>query len=351
MRSRVTLRDVAARAGVHPSTASRVLNNEPGRISEETASRIIKTAQELGFHHDRWAASLRSGKTRVIGVLVPRISDVVLATVFEAIEARAAEQGYQAVVSSTWDNPDSRQAQVRRYLAERVDGLIIADARTPDPMLTDLAKDGIPFVLVSRASGDFAAVTGDDREGGRLAARHLLERGCRTFAAVAGPTYARTAIDRIGGFTDEVQRFGHRIPDDALVHSTFDVKGGHAAMSQILAQGRPDAVFAVNDFAAIGAMGALRDCGLTPGRDVSVVGYNDIDVCGQLHIPLTSVRQPLAEMGHRAVETMLELLVTGRAESVRLKPTLVARESTGALSLRGVEPTIEQSTTDVASLP
>lgn len=339
MRPRVTLRDVAARAGVHPSTASRILRNDLGRISEGTAARVINTAKELGFQHDRWAASLRSGKTRVIGVLVPRISDVVLATVFEAIEGRAADEGYQAVVSSTWDDLDSREAQIRRYVAERVDGLIIGDARTQDPMLTALAGDGVPFVLVSRACRGFPSVTGADWQGGRLAARHLIEGGSANFAVVAGPTYAHTAVDRVAGFTAELQEDGLEVADEWRVHSSFDVEGGRIAMSQILAHGRPDAVFAVNDFAAIGAMGALRDHGLTPGHDVSVVGYNDIDLCAQLHIPLTSVRQPLTDMGHQAFEAMLELLATGHTDSVRLKPTLVARESTGVASLPSVRPT------------
>lgn len=333
MRRRVTLKDVAARAGVHTSTASRVLRNDPGRISEETAARVISTAKELGFQHDRWAASLRSGKTRVIGVLVPRISDVVLATVFEAIESRAADEGYQAVVSSTWDDLASREAQIQRYVAERADGLIIADARTSDPMLATLADDGVPFVLVSRASGDFASVTGADEYGGRLAAQHLIESGCQSFAVIAGPPYAQTAIDRVGGFTLELQSQGLAVPSGWCVHSGFDVDGGRTAMTEILTQGTPDSVFAVNDFAAIGAMGALRDHGLLPGRDVYVVGYNDIDLCAQLHIPLTSVRQPLREMGYRVVEAVLELLRTGQTDSVRLEPTLIARESTGARSL------------------
>lgn len=329
---RVTLRDVAARAGVHPSTASRVLRNDLGRISKETAARVTLTAEELGFRHDRWAASLRNGKTQVIGVLVPRISDVVLATVFEAIEARAAEEGYQAVVSSTWDNLEFREAQIRRYVAERVDGLIIGDARTDDPMLTRLADDGVPFVLVSRACQGFPSVTGDDREGGRLAAQHLLERGHSRLAVVAGPTYAETALDRVAGFVATAHGRGVDVPDEWLVHSSFDVAGGRIAMSRILQQGRPEAVFAVNDFAAIGAMGALRDSGLTPGSDVAVVGFNDIDICAELHIPLTSVRQNLIEMGHRAVQCMLELLLTGQTSSVRLEPTLVPRASTGVAS-------------------
>lgn len=330
MRPRITLRDVAAEAGVHPSTVSRILRNETGRISAETAARVVNTAKALGFHHDRWAASLRSGKTRVLGVLVPRITDVVLATVFEAIERRAAEEGFQAVVSSTWDDLDSRETQIKRYVAERVDGLIIGDARIKDDMLTELAGDDVPMVLVSRASRGFPSVTGADRRGGSLAARHLIEQGASEFAVIAGPDYASTAVNRVAGYTHEVEKGGFSIPAEWRVPSTFDVDGGQRAMSQILQHGTPQAVFAVNDFAAIGAMGALRENGLVPGRDVLVVGYNDIAVCAKLYIPLTSVRQQLTAMGRTAVERMFELLNTGDTKSDRLAPTLVARESTAA---------------------
>jgi LacI family transcriptional regulator len=318
--------------GVHVSTVSRVLRQDPGRIGEETAARIIVAAKELGFQNNRWAASLRSGKTKTIGVLVPRITDVVLATVFEAIERRAAIAGYQAVVSSTWDDSTSRDEQIRRYIGERVDGLIIGDARIRDPALTQLARDGLPLVLVSRASRGFPSIAGDDRRGGGMVAEHLFDSGCRNLAVIAGPDYARTAVDRVSGFVAGARRRGLEVDRAFQVASTFDVKGGKEAMERILAIGVPDGVFAVNDFASIGAMSALRDHGLMPGRDVAVVGYNDIDLSAQLMVPLTSVRIPLEEMGRRAADAMLELLATGVTRSVRLKPVLVVRESSSFLT-------------------
>ncbi len=332
MRHQVTLRDVALGAGVHVSTVSRVLRDDSGRIGEETAARIITVAKELGFQHNRWAASLRSGRTQIIGVLVPRISDVVLATVFEAIEGHAAKSGYQAVVSSTWDDPASREAQIRRYLGERVDGLIVGDARVDEPKLIKLAQDGVPIVLVSRKSRGLPSVTGNDKLGGAMAAEHLIEQGCRTLAVVAGPEYAQTAIDRVAGFVTAARSQGFRVQPWARVNSRFDVEGGQQAMVKILENGTPDGVFAVNDFAAIGAMSVLRARGLVPGQDVSVVGYNAIDLSAHLMVPLTSVYVPLEEMGHRTVDAMLELLATGKTRSVSLKPVLIARESTGAVS-------------------
>lgn len=330
MRKQVTLRNVADKAGVHVSTVSRVLREERGRIKPETADRVVAVAQELGFQRNRWAASLRSGKTGVLAVLVPRITDVVLATVFESIESKAAQVGYQAVVSSTWDDPTSRDHQIRRYLGERVDGLIIGDARIRDPALSQMTREGVPFLLVSRPSRGYPSVAGRDRYGGRLAANHLLDRGTRNLAVIAGPDYASTAVERAGGFVTAARLRGVEISRDAIVPSTFDVVGGRVAMQKILARSQPDGVFAVNDYAAIGAMGALREAGLVPGEDVAVVGYNDIDVSAQLSVPLTSVRTPLEQLGALAVEGMLELLSTGATRSVRLTPQLIPRQSTGA---------------------
>ncbi|SCG71809.1 LacI family DNA-binding transcriptional regulator [Micromonospora inositola] len=332
MNKRVTLRDVAKFTGVHVSTVSRVLRGDDERVSQETAARIVAAAKELGFHRDRWAASLRSGKTGVIGVLVPRITDIVLATVFEGIDAAASAAGYQAVVSSTWDDDEARAVRIRRFIAERVDGLIIADARRTDPALARLAAEQVPFILVSRASRGFPSVTGRDRFGGRLAADHLIDIGCRRLAVVAGPGHASTSADRVAGFLAAAKTRGVEVDPRLVVPSTFDVPGGASAMARVLAAGRPDGVFAVNDFAAIGAMGTLRDHGLRVGREVAVVGYNDIDVDAQLLVPLTSIRTPLGEMGSRALHGMLTLLASGNAESVRLTPELVVRSTTGNFS-------------------
>lgn len=328
MNRRPTLRDVAKATGVHVSTVSRVLRGDDERIGRDTAARIVRAAEELGFQRDRWAASLRSGKTGVIGVLVPRITDLVLATVFEAIDSAASAAGYQALVSSTWDDPDARALRIKRLLGERVDGLIIGDARRSDPLLARLATDQVPFILVSRASRGFPSVTGRDRFGGRLAAEHLIDIGCRRLAVIAGPSYASTAVDRVAGFLAAARSRGVEVDPRLVVPSTFDVSGGAVAMREALAVAQPDGVFAVNDFAAIGAMGTLRDHGIQVGSEVAVVGYNDVDVGAQLLVPLTSIRTPLTEMGTRALHGLLELLDSGRTQSVRVQPELVVRGTT-----------------------
>ncbi|HEX2903661.1 MAG TPA: LacI family DNA-binding transcriptional regulator [Jatrophihabitans sp.] len=327
-----TLRDVAAHAGVHVSTASRVIRGEHARVRPDTVERVLASARQLGFQRNRWAAGLRSGRTGVIGVLVPRITDVVLATLFEAIEQAASEAGYQAVVASSWDDPEIRQERVARYRAERVDGMIFGDARTSDSLLRGLAAESVPFVLVSRTSRGLPGIAGKDRAGGGMVAQHLVELGCRNLAVIAGPDYASTATDRVTGFLATALRCGSTVRPELVVNSTFDVDGGYRAMQVVLSRQVPDGVFAVNDFAAIGAIGALREHGLEIGRDVALVGYNDISVAAQLPTPLTSVRTPLDDMGRAAFAALVQRMGGAPVQSMKLAPTLIVRESTLAFS-------------------
>ncbi len=325
---RATLRDVAQLTGFHISTVSRVLRGDAARISPQTIASVEAAAAGVGYRVDRWAASLRSGRTGIIGVLVPRITDIVLATVFEAIQREAAAHGFQAVVNSTWDDVAGRDARIESYRAERVDGLIVADARLVDPSLRRLRDEGLPTVLVSRGSRGLPSVTGDDRSGGVLAAGHLMDRGCRRLAVLAGPRYATTASHRSAGFRAEAARRGVTVDESDVVHSGFDVAGGREGMTALLARGRPDGVFAVNDFAAIGAMGVLREQGIDVGSEVAVIGYNDMPISAELLVPLSSIRVDLDAMGVLAFTALHELLEGRRVTSTRLRPTLVARAST-----------------------
>lgn len=330
---RATLRTVAQLAGVSASTVSRVLNTgtEGARraASAQTTERIRYIARQLGYVPNPHAASLRTHRSDLIGVLVPRLTDIVLATIYEGIEQAAAAHGMHTFVANSQDQPDEQRARTEVLLSRHVDGLILGDARSDALFLDELTARDVPFVLVSRHAGDYPSVTCDDVLGGRLAAEHLVALGHEHVAIIAGEPYASTGIDRTAGFTETYARAGMPISPEWIVHSSFDVIGGRVAAEQILAADtRPTAVFAVNDFAAIGALGAIRDAGLTVGRDVSVVGYNDVALAAELPIPLTTVRSPMHDMGERAVELLLRVLAGEAGDSQRLRPVLVPRAST-----------------------
>lgn len=328
-----TLRTVAELAGVHISTVSRVLNQTTGvgvrTAGEETANRIRRIAAQVGYTPNPHATGLRTSRSNLVGVLVPRLVDIVLATIYEGIEEACASFGFSAFVANTGDYPVTQRFRTEMVLARRIDGMIFGDARIDGRFLDGIAGRGVPFVLVSRHAGSHPSVTCDDYRGGQLAAEHLLELGHRRVAVIAGEPYASTGIDRSAGFIDTYAAAGIKIPKSRIVHTHFDTDGGRDGMQRLLAgRVKPTAVFAVNDFAAIGAMGTIRDAGMQVPSDIAMIGYNDVPLAGALPVALSTVRSPMHDMGIRAVHLLMKRLAGEEVRSERLTPTLVVRAST-----------------------
>ena len=330
---RPTLRTIAALAGVHVTTVSRVLNGTLGSgvrtAGEKTADRIRRIADEVGYRPNPHATGLRTQRSNLVGVLVPRLVDIVLATIYEGIEEASAGYGYSTFVANTGDDPAAQRSRTEMVLDRRVEGMIFGDAYVDGAFLDEIADRNVPFVLVSRRAGSHPSVTCDDVLGGRLAAEHLLELGHTRVAVIAGEPYASTGIDRTAGFLAACQEAGVRVLPEAIVHTRFDTDGGRLGMEKLLSlRPRPTAVFAVNDFAAIGAMGAARDAGLHVGSDIAVVGYNDVPLAAALPVPLSTIRSPMHDMGVRAVHLLMDRLGGQQVQSERLPPALMARAST-----------------------
>lgn len=326
----VTLRTIADSAGLDVSTVSRVLNGSPEEVaraaSPMTAAKIRDWAERLAYVPNPHGKSLRTARSNLVGVLVPRLSDMVLATIYEGAEEAASHHGLATFVMNTYDQLDEQRARVELALSRRVDGLILGDAHRDAKIVDEVAAREVPFVLVSRHAGDHPAVTCDDYLGGQLVAEHFLNLGHEQVGVIAGEPFASTGLDRTAGFVDCYRKAGFNV---ATVHSTFDAKGGHRAAVYLLQRrSRPTAIFAVNDFAAIGALGAVRDAGLQPGRDIAVAGYNDTQIAAELPIALTSVHSPLHQMGARALELLVSVLEGQLPVSERLAPELMVRAST-----------------------
>ncbi|MCB5281974.1 MULTISPECIES: substrate-binding domain-containing protein [unclassified Arthrobacter] len=248
---------------------------------------------------------------------------------YEGIDEAAAELGYSTFVMNSRDDPEEQRRKTDTMLARRVDGLIIGDAHLDTGLLVELTDRKVPFVLMNRRVPGYPAATCDDVLGGELVAEHLWNTGHRNVAVIAGEPYASTAVDRTAGFVDRWRSLGGKLPGNAVVWSRFDTAGGREAAETILThcRPRPTALFAVNAFAAIGAMGALRSHGLTVGTDVAVVGFNDTSLAAELPIPLSSVRSPMLDIGRTAVQLLKGVLDGAHVESIRLEPTLYVRES------------------------
>ena len=326
------MRDVARLAGVHISSVSRVLSS-PALSSSltPTAIRIRKIAKELGYETDQGAASLRSGRTRTIGVVMSRLSDVVVAAVYEAIEQTLSEVGFQTLLVGADDQPDSQRSKADLLLNRRVDGLLLGASRRDELLLEQLRMRGVPYVLVLRRSGDHPGVSIDDELGGFLVGQHLIAQGHRRVGLVAGPRYASTSHDRERGFIRAFKAAGISTRPDDTVEAGFHVDAGYAAAQSLLAKRHPpSAIFAMTDYSAVGVIGAYRERGLEVGRDFALVGYHDMSISANLSIPLSSVHSPLQDVGVIAAQLLLQRLAGEDVGSLKLAPTLQVRESSSA---------------------
>jgi LacI family transcriptional regulator len=329
-RRAVTLAEVARRAGVHVSTVSRALSPDAPGIGPVTVNRIRLLAAEMGYQPDPAAAALRTGRSGVLGVLVAHLTDYVLARIYEGVDDTAHDSCYNTVVSSTNDDPELRKERLEELLSRRVEGIVLGDARLDgDELVETLRRRGIPYVLVNRRLRGHPSVTTDDILGGALAADHLLKLGHKQVGIVAGLSYASTCVERTHGFVQRYLAAGTGIPDSLITTSGTDTLGGYEAGSELLRR-NPDltAIFAINDFAAVGVMGAIREQGKVPGRDIAVVGYNDIPLAGHLPVPLTSVSSPMFEMGQQGMSMLIDLIAGKTVRPKRLTPKLMVRGST-----------------------
>ncbi len=329
--TRVTIHDVAAAAGVSKSTVSRILDERLPRSEGETAKRVREVAAELGYIRDVAAASLRRGKSLTIGVVVPRLTDTVMAMLYEALAHACARAGKFAVVATTDDAPQADRAAAQTLLQRGVDGLILATARDGDDFPDQLAARGVPFVLALRTDGHSLSSVADDQLGGYLATRHLIDLGHRRIGLIAGPAYASSSRGRVAGYRQAMAEAGVGVDPAWITGSSFSIDAGvEAAEALMRLPEPPTALFAVNDNTAIGAMSALRRLDRSIPGDVSLVGYNDIPIVSRLGTPMTTVRVPFDQIAASA----LDLLTHGAAGEVdRLRvatPTLIPRKSTGA---------------------
>jgi LacI family transcriptional regulator len=325
----VTLRDVAAASGVSVSTASRALDERSASRSA-AAAHVRKVAEELGYRRNSFASSLRRGETRTLGVLVPRLSDTVMALMFEEIERAAADRGYFAMVATSGDDPDDEKRAAETLLDRNVDGLILATARLDDELPRLLRQRNVAHALVLRTDGVSPSALGDDEVGGYLAVRHLVDLGHRDIAVVTGPSFTSTGIARLAGARKAMDEAGISTPESWLLAAGYGIEDGFTAGVALLADEagkRPTAVFAANDNIAMGIMAAAHRHNLKIGPDLALVGYNDTPLSARLPTPLTSVHVHLDQIARTAIDLIID---PNKEPRVRKSfPTLIPRESSG----------------------
>lgn len=324
-----TLRILAARVGVHPSTASRALNERTRHlVNDAVAARVIAAAAELGYRPDQAAAALRSGRSRLVGALVPGIGNPVFAPILAGAAASLSEADMGLLVTDPGHDAVRAHDMVQELAARRVDGLLIATAiRQPDPAVVLARERGIPFVLILRGAAGEAAVLTDNVQSMELAVGHLLALGHRCIGYLGG-VVSEAQSDRRAGFLAAMRR---QALDPGLAHMTqgYNREAGRRGALELLGRA-PEltALICGNDLIALGAYDAARALGRRLPDQLSIIGHNDLPHMDLVQPPLTTLRLDYESMGRRAASALLGLLGEGEKTEERMSWELVVRGST-----------------------
>jgi LacI family transcriptional regulator len=327
---RPTIRHVAERAGVSIATASRALNDKAD-VSERTRERVQDAARSLGYSVDRTARALVTQRTRLVATVVGDnaghrdLSLIFFGKVLAAISHRLAQSSYDPLLLQPLDvNPK-----------QRFDAAIVIGVDSDDPLVAELAARGVPLVGVDvRCVGDRAAYVGSDHaEGVRLALAHLHVLGHRKIAHIAGAPNTVAGAERLDAFLAEADRLGLDLREDYVRRGDFSSASGYREACALLAlDERPTAIVAASDLMALAALQAIREAGLEPGRDVAVIGFDDLEAAALAYPPLTTIRQDRRELGTLAAAWAIQLIEDpeARASTTLLPVELVVRASSSA---------------------
>jgi LacI family transcriptional regulator len=330
--SRVTIVDVAAKAGVSFGTVSRVINNDV-HVKEATRQRVLATMQELGFVANRQARSLAGGRSNTIGVLVPDLGTGYIGEIIRGIDAELGLRALDLVLYTTHRTASKEAGYVADLAKGMVDGLLLVLPRSPADYIGNLTSHKFPFVLIDHQGigRDCPAVGATNWQGAYSATEYLIKLGHRRIGFITGWMDLGCAADRLDGYRSALRT--HHIPDspELVYEGTFFQTDGFAGASAFLdLPVPPTAIFASNDVMAMGATDAVRSHGLRIPEDISIIGFDDIPQAALVHPALTTIRQPLEQMGRVATQMLLDLLKNPEERSDRLElPTeLVIRDST-----------------------
>jgi LacI family transcriptional regulator len=328
-----TLRDVALRAGVSVGSASAVLN-EAGTASAEMIRRVRKASEELGYQPDGVARSLKTGRTRTIGLVIPDIANPHFANLAKAIEIGADRAGYALMLSNTTDDPDKEVRLLRLMRMQRVDGLILVPCGI-EPSHTEAIRKAFPapIVMLDRVLRglDYDSVVLDNRAASRMVMEYLIRAGHRRIGIVTGPPSISISTERLAGCREALAENGVAFDDGLVACGEFQSEPAYRATIALLhKRPRPTAIFSTSCHTTIGVMKALADQGFQCPQDISVAAIDDFEWANAFSPQLTTAAQPIDEIGSKAVERLLARLdgrASGAAEHIVLTPRLIVRNS------------------------
>ena len=332
----VRMKDIAADLGLSMVTISKVLHGHPD-IGEETRQRVLKRVKELRYQPNVAARSLVTGRSYLVGLVVPDLLHPFFAEVAKSLARTLRTRGYSLIIASSEEDPEIEEQEVEHMVARRLDGLVVAAATTSRALFDRLDKEQLAYVLIDRSFSGLSAnfVGMDDIAAGSLATQHLIDRGCARIAHIRGRDDS-TGTQRLEGYRRAMNAAGMAVLEKyVILRETVDTESrlqGYEAMQRLLAvKPRPDGVFCYNDPMAIGAMDAVLNAGLRIPDDIAIIGCGNLHYDDSLRVPLSSIDQQSRLIGERAgklVLGMIQAKTRTKPKSVVLEPQLVERAST-----------------------
>lgn len=325
----VTLKTLAAELGISPAAVSDALHGK-GNISAETTRRVRELAAKRHYSPNSIAQSLKGNRTRSLGVVIGDSSLYLMARMIEEIERVAAEMGYAIILCNAFSQVEKEKQQIGMLAGKRIDGLLlVASMLTGEEHRGYLDSMGIPYAFLVRAP-EFKAsyIVNDNALGARLAVSHLLEGGAKRIGCISLPGRINSGAERLAAWRATLEEAGIHPPEDWVVEADIDIASGYRGMAALTWQAQLDAVFCGCDLIAVGALQYLAEAGRRVPEDLRLAAYDDIELAAYLSVPLTTVRQPIMEIGRLGVELLVERIQRGGAGFRRvIPPELVVRTS------------------------
>ncbi len=333
---KATIHDIAEKLQVTASTVSRALNNNP-RISDATKKKVLKVAKELNYQPNNIASALRSGKSKLIGVVVPTANRNFFSSVIRGIEEIANSLNYKVVISQSYDDFEKEVQTVEALLNAQVDGVIASVGKTTENVdhFKKILKKGIPLVLFDRVTNelDVSQVVIDDHYGAFQATEHLINQGCKRIVHFTNSQNINIYKERKRGYEDALLKYGIAIDPELILYSKLQLEDGRNSMQEVIdSKITFDAVFSSSDYSIMGAMQVLKENGYKLPQDVKLVGFGDEPFTSFTEPTLTTVNQKSIPMGKITAETFFEILnqkdqTNIISKKTILKPELIIRNS------------------------
>lgn len=335
-RQSVTIKDIAQKLGISPSTVSRALKDHI-EISQKTKDAVKRIAEEMNYQPNSLALSLRYSKSNTIGVIIPEIVHFFFSTVISGIEDIAQSRGYNVIITQSNESLEREMANIQTLFNNRVDGVLMSISKetSDDEHLEALKQKGLPIVFFDRApeTMDCSRVTVDDFLGGYQATEHLIQQGYKKIAHLAGPTYLRLTEDRLNGYKKALEDNDIKFEESLIIRGAASSEElSFEATVDLIKSKNPDALFATNDIAALGVIKAAKALGRGVPHDFGVVGFSNWQFTSLAQPSISTIEQPGFEMGQLATELLIKQLdadedETTKTESIKLPTKLIARDS------------------------